>query len=296
MSTPSGRSTSYPLEHLAEMTEDQRLDINHALYKAGTNGKLILAPIDFDHRDLRVLDSGTHHGHWLEDVWLKHLHGRDDVTLVGTDINRSLFPKCRFRNTRLYEQDINESWPVEWHASFDLVHQRLVLGATSSPYGYYPRVAVQRLLQVVKPGGWVQLEELSYGLEEGEYGPALRQLCMLERALLDYARVGWKYPRDMADWVREEGFMNVERRNVPIYLGKKAAEPEMRVKSAETDFKAANDMIEPAKRFLYTPTPWWMSCCMSGGRHGRWKGGMSLKELETLPQRLYDELLELVEL
>jgi len=52
-------------------------------------------------------------------------------------------------------QNINDSWPQDWHNSFDLIHQRHTLAGA----GPWTKEAVNSLTKLVKHGGWIQLTE-----------------------------------------------------------------------------------------------------------------------------------------
>jgi hypothetical protein len=64
---------------------------------------------------------------------------------------------------------MTEPWPVQWHGTFDLVHSRMALPRV----GLYPLDDVVRnLVDLVKPGGWIQLVEMEWQVWEA--GPVLK--------------------------------------------------------------------------------------------------------------------------
>lgn len=60
-------------------------------------------------------------------------------------------------NVEMHVQDMRNPFPAEYHAKFDVVHVRLML-LSIDPHEWDKVVA--NLLALLKPGGWVQWEEL----------------------------------------------------------------------------------------------------------------------------------------
>ncbi|KAI7970746.1 hypothetical protein EIK77_007926 [Talaromyces pinophilus] len=48
-----------------------------------------------------------------------------------------------------------DPWPTSWQNSFDLVHMRFCVAGLKDPEE--ARIAIDRLIGLVKPGGWIQL-------------------------------------------------------------------------------------------------------------------------------------------
>ena len=146
----SSSHDSYP--GLRTHSESERLQAQHLLYKLSLG--LVLAPLDLQQPNLRVLDSGTADGYWLADL-ASHLS--PDASLIGTDIATYDTHIKLPSNVELLMQNIKHSWPVDWQGSFDLVHQRLVLSNVADHTA--ATQAIYRLIELVKPGGWIQLDE-----------------------------------------------------------------------------------------------------------------------------------------
>ncbi|OKL57734.1 hypothetical protein UA08_07234 [Talaromyces atroroseus] len=129
-----------------------RLRAQHNVSKAALGG-LVLAPIDLKTPRLRILDCGTADGYWLYDL-SKEVDSSS--TLVGTDI--ASFPSNSFvmpDNMTLFIQSYKDSWPASWQSSFDIVHMRFCVAGLADPAE--AEMAVDRLINLVKPGGWIQL-------------------------------------------------------------------------------------------------------------------------------------------
>ncbi|KAI9857133.1 MAG: hypothetical protein M1813_008624 [Trichoglossum hirsutum] len=140
----------YSLPH--DSAEVTRLRSQHEWFKSNI-GQLVLAPLDKTRPNMKILDSGTADGYWLLDLSASL---PSSSTYIGTDVAPQLFPSD-YGDAFTFEcQSITEPWPLEWSDSFDLVHQRLVLPVVSPEVA---REAVHNLVNMVKPGGFIQLVE-----------------------------------------------------------------------------------------------------------------------------------------
>ncbi|MCJ1439057.1 hypothetical protein MMC27_008448 [Xylographa pallens] len=147
----SGTEGVYLLPH--NDTEIERLQRQHRFLKTATYGQLIPSLLQ---KDAAVLDSGCADGTWLADLGCQHPQG---LKLHGVDLTGELFQSTPGLDLRAH--DIRTPFPRSWGWSngFDLVHQRLLIwGITSSEW---PSV-IHNLLEVVKPGGYIQLVEAEW--------------------------------------------------------------------------------------------------------------------------------------
>ncbi|RYP43673.1 hypothetical protein DL768_009791 [Monosporascus sp. mg162] len=232
-------------------------------------GGLIVCPIDLEKPNLRILDSGTGGGYWLQDLLERNPQLREG-TLVGTDVTNVRFPKGGVAPLiSLQTQSITEPWPQEWKGNFDLVQQRLVLGACGSfPFAE----ATKNLAELVRPGGWIQMIEPDQicGIDDG---PAMRDFITLVTWVFEDMGGNARYAYDMKRWVQEAGIVDVEERSVPLFLGAKNPDPDLAKRTA----RSSADAMVPLLKYLEV------------------KGGsppMSPDGLKTLVSRLYEELLE----
>ncbi|KAI0401588.1 S-adenosyl-L-methionine-dependent methyltransferase [Xylaria palmicola] len=262
MSSPQGE-TDYPLDNAGEA---ERLADQHHVLKSFMGGKLVVAPIDLSRPGLRVLDSGTADGTWLLDLRTS-LHDPASCTLVGTDLGGARFPGSPPEGVTFSTQNILDPWPKDWHSSFDLVHQRLVLA------GAGPQVAdvVKRLLDNVAPGGWVQLTEAAQVVGEND-GPAMNHFLALVNELSRSLGTGDTFGEDMVQWVKDAGFVNVETKVFPYDLGAKVSDPVLRAKSIKSTCAAIVGLSGWA-----TQLPERLQC-------------MTPEEVVTLPSRYRSEI------
>ncbi|KAI0401585.1 S-adenosyl-L-methionine-dependent methyltransferase [Xylaria palmicola] len=232
-------------------------------------GGLVVCPIDLETPGIRILDSGTGDGYWLLDLISRH-RSLTEATLIGTDVTDVKFPKSAdSASVSFHVQSITKPWPQEWKQSFDLVQQRLVLGACGSfPFAE----AVKNLTELVKPGGWIQLIEpdQTCGVTDG---PAMRDFITLVSWVFENMGGNVRYAYEVKGWLQEAGMVEVEERSIPLFLGASIPDPELAKRTA----RSTADAMIPLLKYLEA------------------KGGtppLSKDALDTLVPRLNDELLE----
>ncbi|KAF2267211.1 S-adenosyl-L-methionine-dependent methyltransferase, partial [Lojkania enalia] len=198
----------YPMEKEKEIN---RLANQHDVIKDAMRG-LLFAKLDLSGTPLRILDSGTADGTWIRDL----AASCPDVQhqYVGTDIDPSNFPANPPSRTTYQRQNINEEWPQEWKGSFDLVHQRLALAGGGSAQ----KPAVLRLVDLVKPGGWIQLIEATNVLPEGN-GEVMRGFVGLMNDVFTIMGANLKLMEDLPGWLEEAGLVDVQSKLVELNLG-----------------------------------------------------------------------------
>jgi hypothetical protein len=216
-----------------------RLSAQHEIMTAAYD-KLILAPIDLSHPSLRILDSATANGLWLRDIQsvLPASHA-----LVGTDINPNLFPPTAPSQTHFQVQDITKPWPEEWTGSFDLVHSRVALAGC----GQFPiEKAVKNMIALIKPGGWIQLEEMELG-EQAKLPRIGGEVAKLIKAMFAFGGADPLFAVKMKSWMIEAGLENVEEKLIRVPFGATCSDPEIARKGVESLTITANALAYAAK-------------------------------------------------
>ncbi len=143
--------------------EDQRLNYqHHALARTLSNH--YLAPLAPGTRT--ILDVGTGTGIWAFEMQALFPH----ALIVGVDVSLASMtqpvpPPCLFVRANILE---GLPFPDE---QFTYTHQRLLVAAI--PAQAWPGVVCE-LVRVTRPGGWIELLELSDGIQPA--GPATRLL------------------------------------------------------------------------------------------------------------------------
>ncbi|KAI0411482.1 hypothetical protein F5X98DRAFT_46755 [Xylaria grammica] len=226
--------------------------------------KLVFAPVDLESPGLRVLDSATADGLWLRDLCeCSPSSSRDAQTYIGTDITSIYFPRAGIPGVQLYEQSITKAWPSEWNCTFDLVHQRMALAAAGKGD---VREALQRLIGLVKPGGWIQLVEPDHSASAT---PAMQDFFKLLSDVFAFMGTSTGYATQLHKWLAEEGLESVEERVFDVPLGKSSRNDALSKKSARMIELVMKGLIEVGRTI---PTL------------------LSATELDTLIQRAQEEL------
>ncbi|KAI8335777.1 S-adenosyl-L-methionine-dependent methyltransferase [Chlamydoabsidia padenii] len=113
--------------------------------------------------NMKVLDSGCGPGTWLFDM-------AEDYPLIeffGIDMS-PVFPQgVKPSNVTFALANMTESLPYPDH-HFDYIHQRLLLFGLTAPQW---DLAIQELLRVLKPGGWIEFVEVDIDVIGDGEGP-----------------------------------------------------------------------------------------------------------------------------
>jgi hypothetical protein len=131
-----------------------------------------------------------------------------------------------------FDHNMIKEWPVEMHGKFDLVHSRLALpGAGTTP----PRSVVEKLVKLMKPGGWIQHTEMLY-TQWPNNGPAMNDMWKMATEFIGFAAGGQSldYVNDLQKWYTELGLENVEFEIHNIGIGKKAKSERMQGISSQS--------------------------------------------------------------
>ncbi|KAL4924846.1 uncharacterized protein BDV17DRAFT_295080 [Aspergillus undulatus] len=160
-----------------ETDENERLNIQHRMIQHMMNQKMLHPdiPTNFE----RVADVATGNGTWLYDL-KKALRkepksnpdSSSDPTIStphpkyhGFDISPSLFPKQDSPQKSIADidftiHDFYKPFPDEHIGKYDLVHARLLVLAVQQ--GTDLKLAIENILTLLKPGGYIQWEEYDF--------------------------------------------------------------------------------------------------------------------------------------
>ena len=163
-------------------------------------------------------------------------------TFVGTDINPHRFPESPPPGTEYHIQNINEQWPEKWHSFFDIVHQRLALVGA----GPGARTALGRLLELLKPGGWIQLIEADNRVDERD-GPAMHDFLELMKHVFTAMGANFHFARQIHGWLEEAGLINAQERVVNSYMGATNKNTQLAAQGVLSTSTAAAGLVEFAK-------------------------------------------------
>ncbi|KAI0532578.1 hypothetical protein GGR58DRAFT_489759 [Xylaria digitata] len=144
-----------------------RLNLQHFMYKDAQG--FLLHPViqnylrhkqESRRKDLlQVADLATGTGLWLFDLVKSPEVNGLDIQYYGFDISRALFPHNSWlpKNVVLSTSNLLEEPPQSLHGQFDIVHLRLVLSLIR---GGSPKPVIRHIKMLLKPGGYVQWDEL----------------------------------------------------------------------------------------------------------------------------------------
>lgn len=226
-----------PGKEIARLTEQDAV-ITHMM-----NDKRILAPINLAKPGLRILDSGTADGLFLRGIQPLLT---EPFTLLGYDVMQSFFPSTVPPHTAFAIHDIAQPWRAELQGTCDLVHQRFTIpGGTLKAR---PQEIVHNLCQLVKPGGWIQLVEMD--VTGTVHGPAMRDAWAVTGAFLTAAGAGTDYAKNMAGWLQQEGFENVQDERVDLDVGARSKDAEWATRSTKILVEAFTGVVGACKSEL----------------------------------------------
>ncbi|KAJ6588718.1 S-adenosyl-L-methionine-dependent methyltransferase, partial [Mycena capillaripes] len=125
-----------------------RLDEVHFAIREYLNGKISFAPIM---SPTRILELGCGSGAWAIDA----ANDFPNAEIVAADLFPTLQDISLPENINFQLVDVTQKFPFEEN-SFDLVHARLLLMHVPNA-----KEVIERATRLVKPGGWLVLEDLN---------------------------------------------------------------------------------------------------------------------------------------
>jgi hypothetical protein len=188
---------------------------------------MIVVPLPKD-RPIIVLDSATGEGTWM----IGETGNYPNATFLGTDIevagfneHKNLPGQISFRR-----QSVLDAWPETDHGKFDLVHQRY--GFTNVPIGTCPSV-VTSLLELVKPGGYIQLVDADLmAFERGDNHPGMTEPMEFMGRFFAQGGMDPSSGPKLEVWLKTAGAEDVTTRPMTFGMGKNAKTDELAEQSA----------------------------------------------------------------
>ncbi|KAK0118232.1 hypothetical protein ONS95_012535 [Cadophora gregata] len=144
----------------ADDEERARLNNQHRVLIHIIDNTILHAPIDPSTIN-RVVDVGTGTGIWLDTLaaYLEAFptNSGSKRQYDGLDITDANFPATKTENFQYSVYNILHPVPEDLKGKFDLVHVRLLVSALSIGD---TKTAVENIAQLLRPGGWIQWDEL----------------------------------------------------------------------------------------------------------------------------------------
>jgi SAM-dependent methyltransferase len=224
-----------------------RLTIHHLGFKQAADGTLVFAPLDFTSAPRAILDVGTANGLWMRDVQSSIPEAaRRGHTFLGTDINVSFFPTTATKGITYVKQDIKDPPPQIWRECFDLINLRMILIAAGS--GAAQRAVVNEHIQLLKPGGWIQIGDCDRICPTSEEeNPCYNGMFACIRAVCQASGLDPLEAPKMRSWLVEAGLEDVQERTAMRAVGKRNADEELGRLGIKSDLIIATGFAAGAK-------------------------------------------------
>ncbi|KAK3361807.1 methyltransferase type 12 [Lasiosphaeria ovina] len=184
--------------------EQERLDLQHAIFTMRLDDRLGLAPIESPQS---VLDVGTGTGIWAIDCAIKH----PSANVVGTDLSpiqpEYVPPNCRFEI-----DDAEDEWVFS--ETFDYIHMRMMFHCFKDHQG-----VIRSALSHLRPGGYVEFQDWSCVLQSSD--ESIRG-TPLERWSRLFVEAGGRLGRDMLapkkfkQWLLDAGYVDVTETKLAV--------------------------------------------------------------------------------
>ncbi|KFY48966.1 hypothetical protein V495_00868 [Pseudogymnoascus sp. VKM F-4514 (FW-929)] len=213
-----------------EMEQD-RLDLQHHIYRLCQGGSLFCAPIK---EPQSVLDIGTGTGIWA----MEFADEFPGALVIGTDLS-PIQPGFVPPNLKFYVDDFESPWVFPEVGKFDFIHWRSLSGSTGGWSKLY-----QRAFNNLKPDAWMEAQEYDawiYADDDLNLDKApwtLSWVTQLSKSSVDFgARAPWtlgwvtQLSKSSVDfgkplnvgrfhkgWMEEAGFVDVEEKAVKGWM------------------------------------------------------------------------------
>ncbi|KAF2452932.1 methyltransferase domain-containing protein [Lineolata rhizophorae] len=190
--------------------EQDREDMKHALVVAACGDKLAFAPIG--NKPQRIIDLGTGTGIWCIEVGDQY----PSAQVVGIDLS-PIQPVWVPPNVQFLVDDAESPWTFP-NDYFDLVHCRHMVQAFKD----YSK-ALSTAYKHIKPGGWVELQELIYApkCDDGTMPDDYVLKIFLDNVKEGLTRLGpdMYATAKLPGKVKDAGFVNITDRVVKLPVG-----------------------------------------------------------------------------
>lgn len=175
-------------------------------------------------------------GFWLQDLKSSLAHP-ESCTLVGTDVIVDRTSADVESDIKVHQQDTMAEWPQDWQGSFDLVHQRFAMLTAMNQQ----KLCIQKLVSLVKPGGWLQLVELEDTRGSDPNGPFAMQWENQLHKIAEMMGTTLDWP--LKDMLKEAGLVKVGQAMSPQLHGAADPDPALGAESASWFYANAAQFI-----------------------------------------------------
>jgi SAM-dependent methyltransferase len=182
--------------------EQNRLDLQHHIYRLCLAGRIYRAPIK---NPQRVLDIGTGTGIWAVEI----ADECPEAVVIGTDLS-PIQPRFVPPNLKFYIDDFEQPWEFGEDERFDMIHWRSLCGST----GDWPKLYKQAY-DNLKPGGYLEVQEYDAWIFSDDDKPLAKAPWTLDwvtrlSELSDQFQKPLNVGRFQKRWMVEAGFEGVD--------------------------------------------------------------------------------------
>ncbi|KUI56233.1 tRNA1(Val) (adenine(37)-N6)-methyltransferase [Cytospora mali] len=180
--------------------EQDRLDLQHKLFKLYHDGALYRAPVQ---SPKNVLDVATGTGIWA----IQFANQHPDANVIGTDLSLIQPPDAAENCSFIKENSEYDEWVYEYQEPFDFIFMRLVNSCFDNH-----RTVFKKAFDNLQPGGWIELNDATFELlcTDGSIeGTNIQKWS--ERIFEAAAACGrdFKVPKKYKQWLIDIGFVDV---------------------------------------------------------------------------------------
>ncbi|KAK0636120.1 S-adenosyl-L-methionine-dependent methyltransferase [Bombardia bombarda] len=185
-----------------DQQEQDRLDLQHALFVITTHGKLFIAPLADDVKN--ILDIATGTGVWAIEMAQQY----PNAQILGTDLSpiQPLYvpPNCRFEI-----DDSEDEWT--FRTKFDYIHGRALATCFKEP-----SAVIKEAYSALTPGGYLEFQDGVFPIEYASEPPPDCPLAKWNQLLIEGSAVigrKWNNVVNYKRWLEEAGFEDVVERH-----------------------------------------------------------------------------------
>lgn len=180
--------------------EQDRLDLQHMLFKLYHDGALYRAPAASPRN---VLDVATGTGIWA----IQFADQNPGARVVGTDLSLIQPPHAAGNCSFVKENSEYDEWVYDYEEPFDFVYMRLVNSCFDDH-----RTVFRKAFDNMEPGGWIELNDATFELlctDGSVEGTNIQKWS--ERMFEAAAACGrdFKVPNKYKQWLIDTGFVDV---------------------------------------------------------------------------------------
>ncbi|KAF2663539.1 S-adenosyl-L-methionine-dependent methyltransferase [Microthyrium microscopicum] len=189
------RKGKYPLPN--DLKEQQRLNLQHELFRITLEGRMFLAPIT---NPSSALDVAAGTGVWA----IEFANLFPSTQVLGTDLS-AIQPKELPKNCHFELHDAEEDW--NFPEKFDYIHGRALLSCFTDP-----AAVLKRAYDSLTPGGYLELHDGKFPFQYiGEPPKDSAMYKWNETVMAGAAKAGrpWTGTPNYKRWMEELGFEDV---------------------------------------------------------------------------------------